>query len=200
MRLTVHMAFNEFADFERKDVPTVAGVTLEMRPAGLPDVATMVSIERLSGRRALSLSAMEAAVIDSDRHVVVAGIDGTVIGWGKTHHWNYSDGPAPSGHYLGGVTVLPAWRRCGVGTALTEARLRWIWTRVGEAWYVVNAGNLTSIELHCRWNFTEVARGPKFHTTTFTGDSGILLWARRPEPRQQMDEAGNRESSCGGFP
>lgn len=174
------MVFNGFADFEKGDAPKAAGVALEVRAAGLSDIAAMISINRESGRPPLSLAAMEAAVIDSNRHVVVASIDGTVIGWGKTHHWDYSDGPAPSGHYLGGVTVLPAWRRCGVGAALTDARLRWIWTRAAEAWYVVNAGNLASIELHRRWNFTEVARGPKFHTTAFTGDLGILMRALRP--------------------
>lgn len=200
MRLTVHMVFNRFADFENQDVPKDAGVAVEVRPAGLPDVVTMISIERQSGRDPLSLSAMEATVIDSGKHVVVASIDGSVIGWGKTHHWDYSEGPAPSGHYLGGVTVLPAWRRCGVGAALTEARLQWIWHRVSEAWYVVNEGNLASIELHRRWNFTEVARGPKFHTTAFTGGLGILMRARRPEPLRQMGEGGNLESSRGGFP
>lgn len=200
MRLTVHMVFNGFVDFENQDMPKDAGVAVEVRPAGLLDVATMISIERQSGWNPLSLSAMKATVIDSGKHVVVASIGGSVIGWGKTHHWDYSDGPAPSGHYLGGETVLPAWRRCGVGAALTEARLRWIWHRVAEAWYVVNAGNLASIKLHRRWNFTEVARGPKFHTTAFTGGLGILMRARRPEPRRQMGEGSNLESSRGGFP
>jgi hypothetical protein len=76
-------------DFARKtarslpDVSSGAGVALEVRPAGLSDVATVVSLERQSGRSPLSLLAMEAAVIDSGRHVVVASVDGTVIGWGK---------------------------------------------------------------------------------------------------------------------
>lgn len=185
MRLTVNMVFNSPADFEDNGVPKVAGTAFEVRPAVLPDVAAILSIERQCGRGPLGLPAMEAAVIDPDRHVVVASMDGSVIGWAKTHLWDYTDGPAPSGHYLGGVTVLPAWRRRGVGAQLTEVRLGWIWTRVAEAWYVVNAGNLPSITLHRTWNFTEVARGSKFHTTAFRGDMGILLRARRPEPQQQ---------------
>ena len=68
---------------------------------------------------------MAAAMADPNRHVVVATVEGAVIGWGKTHYWDHDDGPALSGHYLGGVTVLPAWRRRGVGAALTDARLRW---------------------------------------------------------------------------
>jgi ribosomal protein S18 acetylase RimI-like enzyme len=181
MRLTVTMVFNNLADFEGNGMPKVAGTALEVRRAVLPDVAAILTVERQCGRSPLGLPAMEAAVIDPDRHVVVASMDGSVIGWAKTHHWDYKDGPAPSGHYLGGVTVLPAWRRRGVGTQLTEARLRWIRTRAAVAWYVVNSGNLPSIELHRRWNFREVTRRPKFHTTKFTGDLGILLRARRPD-------------------
>ncbi|ALV44003.1 GCN5 family acetyltransferase [Pseudarthrobacter sulfonivorans] len=151
-----------------------------MRPAGPADLEAIAAIEQSSGRGPLSPTAMAAAVADPDRHVVVATVDGAVIGWGKTHHWDHDDGPAPSGHYLGGVTVLPAWRRRGVGAALTEERLRWVWARAPQAWYVVNADNLVSIELHRRWNFTETARGPRFHTTTFTGGLGLLMCAAAP--------------------
>jgi hypothetical protein len=58
-------------------------------------------------------AAAAAAMSDPNRHVVVATVEGAVIGWGKTHYWDHDDGPALSGHYLGGVTVLPAWRRRG---------------------------------------------------------------------------------------
>jgi aminoglycoside 6'-N-acetyltransferase I len=156
---------------------TQRGSVAEVRRAEPSDIRAIISIEDPSGRGPLSPAAMETAVADPDRHVVVATIDGAVIGWGKTHYWDHDDGQAPSGHYLGGVTVLPAWRRRGVGAALTEARLEWIWNRAPEAWYVVNAANLASIELHARWNFTEVARGPRFHTTTFSGGSGLLMRA-----------------------
>ncbi|MCO4262536.1 GNAT family N-acetyltransferase [Pseudarthrobacter sp. MDT3-26] len=107
-------------------------------------------------------------------------------------YWDDDDGPAPSGHYLAGVTVLPAWRRRGVGAALTEARLRWVWARASEAWYVVNADNLVSIELHRRWNFTEMARGPRFHTTTFTGGLSLLMCAAAPGTPSPQTTRGGR--------
>ncbi|HEY3575721.1 MAG TPA: GNAT family N-acetyltransferase [Arthrobacter sp.] len=116
-------------------------------------------------------------ISDPDRHIVVAVTGGSIVGWAKTHLWNYADDQAPAGHYLGGVTVLPQWRRRGIAAALTEARLAWISEREREAWYVVNARNTASIELHRRWNFVEVARGPKFHTTTFEGGMGFLMRA-----------------------
>ncbi len=180
MRLTVQMESHGFADLAQKDVTPDAGTVAAVRPAGPADLEAIAAIEHASGRGPLSPSAMAAAVADPDRHFVVATVDGVVIGWGKTHRWDHDDGPAPFGHYLGGVTVLPAWRRRGVGAALTEARLQWIWALAPEAWYVVNADNLVSIELHGRWNFTEVARGPRFHTTTFTGGLGLLMCAAAP--------------------
>jgi ribosomal protein S18 acetylase RimI-like enzyme len=189
MGLTVTMAFNGMADFEDNGVLKVAGAAWEVRRAGLSDVAAILSVERHSGRRPVDLPVMEAAVVDPARHVVVASLDGSVIGWAKTHHWEYPDGPAPSGHYLGGISVLPAWRRLGVGTVLTEARMRWIWARAADAWYVVNTGNVPSINLHRRWNFTEVARSPTFHTTTFPGGPGILLRAQRPEAQRHVGGA-----------
>lgn len=73
------------------------------------------------------------------------------------------------------LTVHPDWRRCGVGTALTEVRMAWICERADCAWYVVNARNAASVDLHRRWGFREVARAARFHTIDFTGGDGILL-------------------------
>lgn len=127
--------------------------------------------------------------MDPDRHIVVAVAEGSVIGWAKTHLWDHSNGAAPSGHYLGGVTVLPRWRRQGIAVALTEVRLEWISERAENAWYVVNARNEASIQLHRRWNFAEVARGLKFHTTTFEGGVGVLMWAScKGSSRRQFGE------------
>ena len=178
MGLTVRMDVNGFAEFDfgdaRRNDPAAV---VDVSPASLGDVAAIISIEQQSRPSQPGPAALDAAVRDPERYVAVASVNGEVVGWGKTHFWDYDDGPAPSGHYLGGVTVLSAWRRRGVGAALTTARLQWIWARAADAWYVVNARNLVSIELHRRWNFTEVARGPTFHTTTFTGGVGLLMRA-----------------------
>lgn len=151
-----------------------------MRPAGPEDLPGILHIDRQSGRNPSAAEALAAALTDPNRLVLVAESAGEVVGWGKTHYWDYPDGPAPAGHYLGGVTVLPSQRRRGVGAALTSERLHWIWARTPDAWYVVNAGNTASITLHSAWGFAEVARGPRFHTTTFDGGLGLLLRAHRP--------------------
>ncbi|GGF33709.1 hypothetical protein GCM10011399_28580 [Subtercola lobariae] len=110
----------------------------------------------------------------------MATMNGTIIGWAKTHYWNYSDGAASAGHYLGGVTVARHFRRIGVADKLTAVRLEWIWQRAAEAWCVISPKNLASIALHQRFGFREMARSDRFHTTTFNGAEGILYKLSNP--------------------
>jgi aminoglycoside 6'-N-acetyltransferase I len=118
------------------------------------------------------------AIIDPGRLVLVVEVDGKVVGWAKTHHYDEASDSAPAGHYLGGVNVHPDFQRRGIGSALTRARLDWIWDRAPDAWFVTNARNVASIELHARLGFTEIARANEFHGTTFEGGVGILFRAR----------------------
>ncbi|WP_442544507.1 GNAT family N-acetyltransferase [Arthrobacter sp. KN11-1C] len=157
-----------------------------VRPAISSDIARILDVEAQAGRPLPDPGKLAAAIDDDARLVLVAGTRGTsdvggFLGWGKTHFWGFDEGTAPTGQYLGGLTVRPDYRRNGIGTALTQARLDWIWRRAPEAWYVVNASNLASIELHRRWGFAEVARASRFHTTTFDGGVGILMRAARPK-------------------
>jgi aminoglycoside 6'-N-acetyltransferase I len=119
-------------------------------------------------------------IADENRLVLVAEVNGEIVGWGKTHHYGAASGSAPAGHYLGGVNVLPEFRRRGIGSALTRVRLSWIWHRASDAWFVTNARNAASIELHSRLGFSEVARASEFHGTTFEGGVGILYRATTP--------------------
>jgi aminoglycoside 6'-N-acetyltransferase I len=140
---------------------------------------------------ALSLAALGSArseprdaISDSNRRAIVAEVDGALVGWAKTHYYDEASGAAPAGHYLGGVTVHPDFRRRGIGSALTLARLDWIWIRETDAWFVTNARNTASIALHAKFGFAEVARAGEFHGTTFDGGVGILFRAThaRSEP------------------
>jgi ribosomal protein S18 acetylase RimI-like enzyme len=54
--------------------------------------------------------------------------------------------------------VEPAWRRRGIATALTRARLRWVFARTGEAFYVAGADNIASLHLHAALGFEEMKR------------------------------------------
>ncbi|MDQ0260830.1 GNAT family N-acetyltransferase [Sinomonas atrocyanea] len=83
-----------------------------------------------------------------DRVVLAAVSDDQVVGMAKTHFHEEPDGAAPAGHYLGGVVVGPKSRRLGIGSALTRARLEWIWTRSSTAYYFANEHNTASIQMH----------------------------------------------------
>ena len=69
----------------------------------------------------------------------------------------------------------PAFRRRGIGAALTQDRLEWLSGRASEAWFFTNARNTASVALHARFAFAEVSRAVEFHGTTFDGGVGILF-------------------------
>ena len=166
--------FAEYLLNQRPDGTVLAGAG-DVRQATSSDIEVIRDIDTKAGRSPADEVAFAAPILDENRLVVVASVDGSIAGWGKTHFWSYADGQAPGGHYLGGVTVLPAFRRHGIARALTQARLDWIWARTDSAWYIVNLSNQASIDFHRQWGFTEVARAAKFHMTSFTGGIGLLL-------------------------
>jgi aminoglycoside 6'-N-acetyltransferase I len=168
-----------FADFTPRH-GGVAPLSVAVRPASDLDIPGILEVNDQAGRPANTAVSRARALADPGRLVVIATVAGKMAGWAKTHFWDHPDGAAPAGHYLGGVTVHPDVRRRGVAVALTEARLNWIWQRSDAAWYVVNLDNVASIALHLRWGFCEVARGPNFHTTQFSGGVGLLMRAGRP--------------------
>ena len=141
--------------------------------------ATSVDLDRIAE---ISISArgsagpdQRGAVDDPARLVVVAEVDSSLVGWAKTHHYALADADAPSGHYLGGVSVLPTFRRRGIAAELTRVRLDWIRGRAADAWFFTNARNSASIELHARFGFALVARAAEFHGVKFDGGEGVLF-------------------------
>ncbi|MGM7777425.1 GNAT family N-acetyltransferase [Arthrobacter sp. KNU-44] len=111
----------------------------------------------------------------SDRVVLVAVTQGEVVGVAKMHLHLGPDGAAPAGHYLGGVVVAPGFRRQGVGFALTQARLEWIWSRASIACYFTNEHNTASIRMHETLNFRPVARFMEIRGVTGDDDRSELI-------------------------
>lgn len=157
-------------------------MTMDVRVARLTDVGGIVAVQIAAGRPSVDPAPFETAIRDPRRFVAVALVDDEIVGWGKTHFWDSAAGVAPAGHYLGGVTVAPSSRRLGVGAALTDARLGWIWERAEAAYYFTNAHNIASLKLHGRWGFAEIARAAEVHGTVFDGGVGILFRAPRALP------------------
>lgn len=155
--------------------------TVALRAATTADVEAVTTIETRA-RRTPHPDALRRAIGTPDRLVLVAehlGQNGatTMVGWAQTYHHITVVDAAPAGHYLGGLTVDQDWRRKGIATTLTDARMAWIAKRAAQAYYVVNATNDASINLHKRWSFVEVARAPQLTGVPFTGGTGLLMRA-----------------------
>ncbi|MEV7634643.1 GNAT family N-acetyltransferase [Pseudarthrobacter enclensis] len=118
----------------------------------------------------------------SDRLVLVAVEAGQVVGTAKTHFHSTPDGAAPAGHYLGGLLVVPDFRRRSLGSALTRARMEWAWSRASSVFYFTNEHNAASIALHEALGFRPAGRFAAIHgVTADNGASELLLFeAARP--------------------
>ncbi|WP_426985904.1 N-acetyltransferase family protein [Pseudarthrobacter sp. Y6] len=147
-----------------------------LREARTDDLAGVVGICRDSGG---STWTAEMIAREPIRTVVVATVGGDLAGVAKTHHHPEADGAAPEGHYLGGILVARQWRRRGIGTILTKARLDWIWERSDMAFYFANKHNTASIQLHKTLGFQPIATAPTFHGVTADGQSHLILFSAK---------------------
>ena len=99
-------------------------------------------------------------ITDDLRQMFVAKANGQVVAYGRVLQLAaYEAGPGtPAGCYVSGVLVDPAWRRRGIATELTRARLGWAFARTDKVFYVTGADNLASIHLHAVLGFQEMKR------------------------------------------
>lgn len=149
-------------------------VLVLIRPASPSDVERAQDISKASGRESWD---PRVFLTRPDRLVVVAELDGELVGVAKTHFHTQPDGDCPAGHYLGGVVVTPAHRRQGVAAALTQARLEWIWAFSEHAYYFTNEHNSASIRLHTGFGFRTLGRFSAIHgATADNGASKLVLF------------------------
>lgn len=83
----------------------------------------------------------------------------------------------PPGWYLLGLVVVDDWRRRGVGLELTRRRLEVLAQRTEVAYYVANAANRASLDLHARLGFAELSRAFDWPGMSFEGGAGVLCRA-----------------------
>jgi ribosomal protein S18 acetylase RimI-like enzyme len=140
----------------------VAGDAVRIEPLTKTDVASAVQLAvRVLWVRPGDREEQFASDITDDRHqMFVAKANGQVVAYGRVAELVADEaGPeTPAGYYLSGVVVEPAARRRGIALALTRARLRWVFDRTDEVFYVAGADNAASLRLHAALGFREVKR------------------------------------------
>jgi ribosomal protein S18 acetylase RimI-like enzyme len=137
---------------------------VRIEPLRMGDVAS--AVELVSGVQRVAPGdrgeQFASDITDDSRQMFVAKVNGQVIAYGRVIESAAGEAApgTPAGYYLSGVLVAPAWRRRGIATALTRARLRWVFARADEVFYVAGAGNIASLHLHTALGFQEMKRFP----------------------------------------
>lgn len=175
----------KFAEYSRGEPEPPAPVNdLMIRHAREADVETLAAIaaERESEPIERWRDSFRRLLLECESGracALVAEVGTEVVAFGKAAHFTPPEGSpantAPSGWYLSGVVVRPGWRRRGIGSRLTSARLAWIAERDAKAYYFANARNLVSVDLHRHHGFVELTRDFHHPQATFEGGVGILF-------------------------
>lgn len=161
-------------------------ITAVLRDAAPSDLDALSAIELTAVTRTRDdwATMIEKAQTDEDRLLLVADADGELAGFAQAHFLpQHAADQAPAGYYLTGVTVLPAFRRGGLGRTFTAARLDWIRGRAAAAWYFAASANAVSIHLHDQFGFEEVRRAPRIQGVSFESGEGVLFRADLATPR-----------------
>lgn len=174
--------------FEAYDAAPLRGPALEfhVRPALVGDAEAIATI---SARRAATDPAAIVAAVRGDLESITGNGDrflyrvaeccGNVVGYGRasllTPTGREGARNVPDGWYLTGVVVESAFRRRGIGAALTTARIDALAERgVKRVFYFVNDANRASLALHRDLGFEELTRDFVFPGMQFSGGTGIL--------------------------
>lgn len=88
----------------------------------------------------------ERRLSSPDSLILVAELSGAVAAHGRSVR--LATEGCPTGWYLSGLVVTPEHRRRRIGRALTVARLELIAERAGEAFYVADASDRATVDLH----------------------------------------------------
>lgn len=163
---------------------------IDYRASGLQDVDVVAGLVHgvYGGELTAWRTRMGRALATDENCLVVAYHEEAAVGYGKADVLKPVDDqdPAPAGHYLSGLVVLPTWRRCGIGDELTRRRLRWIWSGQQSAYFFTNAQNQASLALHEHLGFKEIGRAASYLGVPFDGGVGVLMRAdRRSSPTSQ---------------
>ncbi|MGO4238341.1 GNAT family N-acetyltransferase [Pseudarthrobacter sp. YAF2] len=147
---------------------------MQIREATLDDLRYVEAICEASDRRPWT---PDMVAPTGDRVVLIAARQDDIVGIAKTHFHSEPDITAPAGHYLGGIVVSPNFRRRGIGSALTRARMEWAWSRSSTVYYFANEYNTASIKMHETLGFQSIGRFAEIRgVTADEGRSELVLF------------------------
>jgi len=149
--------------------------SVQIEPLTMADVASAVelAVRVLRVRPGDRGEQFASDITDDLRQMFAAKANGHVVAYGRVIELAADEaGPGtPAGCYLSGVLVDPAWRRRGIATELTWARLRLAFARTGAVFYVTGADNIASLHLHAALGFQEMRR---FRSERSAAGEGVL--------------------------
>lgn len=166
---------NLFAKYDPQTRSTTPPADLILRQASLEDVPQVAAIlaARHGDPAENAIASVRERVSNPDHYCGVAQTAGQVVGFAEARWLEPLRGP--SGWYLSGIVIEPAWRRRGLARVLTENRLNWIRARATTAYYFANARNKVSVALHRHFGFVELTRDFEVAGVSFEGGEGVLF-------------------------
>ncbi|MGW7683046.1 N-acetyltransferase family protein [Kribbella sp. NPDC054772] len=170
-----------FAEYRPGSSRQTIGAAVVVRPAEIADLDACAEliVSRTGGSATDRRDRLLADLRDPLKYVAVAVVDDEIVAYGGVirHDRSPADPPttAPSGFYLIGLIVAPAWRRHGIGDLLTQDRMRWTAERADEIYTFVNLANAAILDLHQRFRFTEVTRDFTFPNAPLKPGTCVLL-------------------------
>ena len=173
----------EFATYE-PDRPSAERAVPTIAPLGLAAVAECAALAaaREGDDMARWAEVFRRRAEADPVTTFVARVDGEIAGFGAVGWLDNAEADGarrvPPGWFLTGLVVAPAWRRRGIGAALTAHRLDWLRGRADVVYYFANARNGATIDLHRRLGFEEVTRDFAIPGVAFAGGVGVLYWAQ----------------------
>jgi ribosomal protein S18 acetylase RimI-like enzyme len=137
-----------------------AGFIVRMGTEGDVEACVRLVVAIGAGEAAPWRQTLSRTVRDGrQRALFVAEANGQLVGYGRVVCVDADPKvaeAAPPGWYLLGLVVDEAWRRRGIGEALTRARMAWVSGRSNRLYCFTHRGNAASQALHERLGFTKL--------------------------------------------
>lgn len=136
----------------------------EAETSDIPACAAMIAAHESSDVKYWQ-DRFEIDLANPRRKFLVATFNEEVVGYGHTVHHDRAttnEESAPSGYFLSGLLVSPEFRRSGIGSSLTGARIDLLRPDAERIYYYADPENVETISMHARLGFEEYRSMTRF--------------------------------------